>query len=260
MKKIFLYLMLALPMAMLTSCGDDDVPEEVPEEVVDPEVSVVKKDGDKLTDDFLTYEVLLSNDKSKREVTVTGCQVQLTTMIIPDQVSYEGELYSVTQIANKAFFELTSLETVKIPNSVTSIGGAAFYSCSKLKSLTLSNSLTSIGSSAFRSCSALTSITIPNSVTSIGSAAFIGSGLISVTIGKGMEIISTDAFACKNLSSVTCLANEPPSICYGTTNNADTFYDTPSTKTLHVLKGCGEKYKDSDWGKEFTDIKEDAKE
>ena len=93
-------------------------------------------------------------------------------IIIPERVSCNGTIYSVTSIGYDAFSGCTGLTSVTISNSVTSIGGAAFQGCTGLTSITIPNSVTSIGSSVFVSCTRLTSITIPNSVTSIGYDAF----------------------------------------------------------------------------------------
>ncbi len=95
-------------------------------------------------------------------------------LIIPD---------SVTSIGSSAFYNCSSLTSVKIGNSVTSIGSSAFYNCSGLTSIEIPNSVMSIGSSAFYNCSGLTNITISNCVTSIGSSAFSNcSGLTNVTM------------------------------------------------------------------------------
>ena len=97
---------------------------------------------------------------------------ELTNIIIPESVTYNGTTYSVTNIDNYAFTVCGSLTSVTIPNSVTSIGGYAFNSCAGLTSVTIPNSVTTIGEWAFGGCTGLTSVTIPNSVTSIGSWAF----------------------------------------------------------------------------------------
>ena len=135
---------------------------------------------------------------------------------IPVDVSFEGELFSVTRIYEGAFSGCSGLTSIDIPSSVTNIGSDAFSGCSGLKkvivkdiaswcgiefvgdssnplyyahhlysdenteitNLVIPNSVTSIGSNAFKGCSALASIDIPNSVTSIGAYAFSGcSGL-----------------------------------------------------------------------------------
>ena len=96
------------------------------------------------------------------------------SVVIPESVSYNGKVYSVTSIGNYAFVGCSGLTSIKIPNSVTSIGEWAFSYCSGLTSITIPNSVTSIGDEAFNGCSGLTSIVIPNSVTSIGDEAFNG--------------------------------------------------------------------------------------
>ena len=144
-------------------------------------------------------------------------------------------------IADCAFINCSSLESVTIPNSVTKVGGGVFYGCSNLKSVVLSenmtslpignkkdywggsynygffegcssltsieipNSVTSIGDRAFCNCSSLTSITIPNSVTSIGDIAFYNcSFLTSITIPNSVTAIGNYAFSeCSSLTSIT---------------------------------------------------------
>ena len=93
-------------------------------------------------------------------------------LIIPNTVSHNDTIYSITSISYGAFEHCSSLTSVTIPNSVTSIRDCAFQWCSGLTSITIPNSVTTIGEFAFRGCSSLTSVTIPNSVTSIGWNAF----------------------------------------------------------------------------------------
>ena len=166
---------------------------------------------------------------------------------IPSQITYNGQIYTVTAIGQGALRRksqdgviespfiipnsITSIEAdafsgqifmtyITIPNSVTSIGGGVFYNCSRLTSVTLSNNITSLpaygGYGFFEGCDSLTSITIPNSVTSIGNDAFRN---------------------CSSLTSVTCLAETAPTI------GSNVFEYTPDTKTLMVA--CGVDY--SSW-------------
>ena len=117
------------------------------------------------------------------------------SVTIPETVSYNGKVYSVTSIGDGAFGGCHGLTSVTIPNSVTSIGNEVFYGCSGLTSVTIPNSVTSIGDHAFSWCSGLTSVTIPNSVTSIGDHAFeYCSGLTSVTIPNSVTSIGHYAF------------------------------------------------------------------
>ena len=149
-------------------------------------------------------------------------------IVIPSSVTYNSTTYSVTSIAEDAFWNCVDLTSVTIPNSVTSIGGHAFEGCSGLTSITIPSSVTSIGGAAFADCTGLTSITIlgnvsnienatfsgcssltsfsiPNSATRIGERAFSGcSSLSSIYIPNGVTYIGDDAFQnCTSLISVT---------------------------------------------------------
>ena len=137
------------------------------------------------------------------------------TIIIPEQVEYNGKTLKVTRVGEYAFFDCSRLTSVSIPNSVTSIGGNAFWRCIGLTDVTIPNGVSGIGGGAFMYCSGLTSVTIPNSVTSIGNSAFAYcSGLTSVTIPNSVTSIGNSAFAyCSGLTSVT-IPNSVTSIGY----------------------------------------------
>ena len=75
---------------------------------------------------------------------------------IPSRISYKNDIYNVTSIGEKVFYNCSSLTNITIPDSVTSIGSYAFRGCSSLTSITIPDSVTSIGFSAFDGCSSLT--------------------------------------------------------------------------------------------------------
>ena len=129
----------------------------------------------------------------------------ITSITIPEKITYNSTEYSVTSIGDYAFQYCNSLTSISIPNSVTEIGSYAFSNCSSLTSISIPNSVTSIGSYAFSNCSSLTSITIPNSVTSIGSYAFqYCNSLTSITIPNSVTSIGESAFYnCEALTSIT---------------------------------------------------------
>lgn len=129
--------------------------------------------------DRLFYEITSTNPNT---VQVTTGKTSLTSIIIPDSVHYEGEVYAVTSIYGGAFnnswlngSRFDKIDSISIGNCVTHIGGYAFAYCNlKFKSITIPNSVISIGNCAFSGCGALFSI--PSSVISIGWSAFSGNG------------------------------------------------------------------------------------
>ena len=114
------------------------------------------------------------------------------SVVIPESVTYNEKIYSVTSIGESVFCYCSGLTSVTIGNCVTSIGNSAFKGCTGLTSIEIPSSVTSIGEYAFYGCKGLTSVKIPNSVTSIGGNAFEGCEVLktvinysSLTINKG---------------------------------------------------------------------------
>ena len=191
----------------------------------------------------------LDNTNKTAEVTYKGLDYHSykerysDSVIIPESIIYNTEIYSVTSIDYSAFYGCSGLTSVNIPNSVTSIDISAFTNCTGLTEIivlsnnknftsdngvlfnkdkttlirhpegkkstdySIPNSVTAIDVDAFYGCSTLTTVTIPNSVTSIGSYAFYGcSGLTSVTIPNSVTSIDYNAFdGCKALTKVNYL-------------------------------------------------------
>ncbi len=125
-------------------------------------------------------------------------------VVIPESVTYNGTVYSVTTIGNYAFYCCSGLTSIDIPNGVTEIGNSTFSGCSRLTSIDIPNGVTTIGDLAFYCCSDLTSIDIPNSVTEIGNSTFSGcSRLTSIEIPNSVTSIDRYAFeGCRGLKSV----------------------------------------------------------
>ncbi len=173
----------------------------------------------------LNTELLVAG-VAPQELYSTSNYSGLTSVNIPQVVTYEGRTYKVTCIDDDAFSECISLSSVSIGNNVTEIRYRAFNACNNLQSIDIPNSVTTIGVQAFASCESLTNlnlpesvthiakwaflgcvfdtILIPNSVTYIGTQAFYGAELKSITIPVNVDSVGYQAFAgCKNLSSVT---------------------------------------------------------
>ncbi len=178
------------------------------------------------------YYNIASSEEKTVGVTYKGNDYESYTdeysglVVIPETVTYKGNVYRVIRIEGDAFYECSSLTSVVIPNTVTyidhyafgcsgltsvvipnsveSMGADVFGDCPNLTSVVIGNSVTSIGDYTFKGCSALTSVVIPNNVTSIGRSAFKDcDGLTSVVIGNSVTSIGDGAFYdCDGLTSV----------------------------------------------------------
>ncbi len=194
-----------------------------------------------------------------------------TDIIIAD--IYNG--LPVTNIAEHAFSDCSSLTSITIPNSVTSIGKGAFYGCTSLKSITLPfvgdsegsldnrhfgyifgasvdyenreyvpSSLTSViitdGNSigGFEYCSSITSISIPDSVTSITRNAFYGCvSLTNITIPNSVASIGYQAFYnCVSLTSIA-IPRSVTSIDDNAFSGCSKLIEVYNRSTLNIKKG-----------------------
>ncbi|MBR5959287.1 MAG: leucine-rich repeat domain-containing protein [Salinivirgaceae bacterium] len=129
----------------------------------------------------------------------------LTSVEIPETVSFDNITYIVIRIGDDAFIYCNSLTSVTIPHSVTEIGYAAFFECRHLTSVNIPNSVTTIGNTAFGWCFSLTSVNIPNSVTTIEDNAFYCCDkLLTLTIPNSVTKIGAFAFRyCREVTSIT---------------------------------------------------------
>ena len=177
---------------------------------------------------------------------------------------------SVRKIGDYAFSKCSSLNSITIPNSVTNIGQAAFDECSSLTTITIPEKVSKIGWGAFSNCASLKSVnwnaintgdiltsssyaTTPFSSSPIETLV-IGdkvtyvpqklcydcSTLTSVTIGKSVKEIGTDAFLnCTSLAQ-TNFEGSISNWCkmtFGNMHSNPNYY----SKSLHIN---GEEVKD----------------
>lgn len=143
----------------------------------------------------------------------------IETIVIPASVAYLGlapfmdcrNLKEVDINANltsweeeSAFEGCTSLKRVTFGGIVPEIPQRAFYNCSNLDEVRLSEGLETIHNNAFYGCSSLKKIVLPGTVTAIEYAAFSGcSELKSFAFPEGVETIADSTFAdCTNLESI----------------------------------------------------------
>ena len=108
-----------------------------------------------------TYEL----DDSGNAV-ITGCTGTGTILEIPDTI--DG--YTVTAIADHAFWNHSELASVKLPKDLTTIGEQTFYGCSQITKLEFPESLKEVGWQAFQDCSDLREINVPKNLKVINAA------------------------------------------------------------------------------------------
>ncbi|MCD8196206.1 MAG: leucine-rich repeat protein, partial [Lachnospiraceae bacterium] len=104
----------------------------------------VVPDEDAETDDESPVSVLIEEDEDSSSATLDGLDEFVYysgDVVIPGQLTYQGTVYSVTSIMEKAFKYSTELTSLTIPASVTSIDGSEqsnpFVFCSQLRTITV---------------------------------------------------------------------------------------------------------------------------
>lgn len=191
-----------------------------------------------LSENKKTVEVTYSLEHNANKNYVAGC------LDIPQSVEYSGNIYTITQIGDKSFYNCTNLTSVNIPNTVTTIGRYSFYGCSGLTSIIIPNSVINLYEAAFRECIGLTSIILGESLTGIGNGAFCQcESLTSVKIPNSVYYIDRIAFSgCTRLSSViigdavTSVGESAFGNCISLTSV--TFGNSVSTIREYAFDGC----------------------
>lgn len=106
----------------------------------------------------LEYRVL-SDPKTVEVKKVTNMGTS-SNVIIPEEVSYEGQEYAVTAIGEWAFAKFEKMASIILPPSVTSIGDEAFSECVSMTSVLIPSSVTEIGHEIFANCHSLHNVVI----------------------------------------------------------------------------------------------------
>lgn len=110
------------------------------------------KTGDVLTVNGVKYKVTKSGDKG--EVALYGfVNKKAATVTMKSSIKVGNITYKVTAIADKAFYNMTSLKKVTISSNVTKIGRSAFEKCKKLKTIIIKTQklkAKTVGAKAFK--------------------------------------------------------------------------------------------------------------
>ena len=118
----------------------------------------------------------------------------------PDGTKYSGDItipYAVPYIGKRGTITFT----------VTSIADSAFYYCEELTSIDLPTSIAAIGKESFRDCRLLKSIELPN-ITNVPYDAFCNCKKLESVDISNVTTIDEDAFySCSSLKSISDLSN-----------------------------------------------------
>lgn len=166
----------------------------------------------KYQDNTLEYTII---DNVNEYVSVSaGEQLANSTLVIPNQVTYDGKTYTVTQIDSAGFYDKPEIVSLTLPNTIKNIGFKAFAHCINLRNLVLSSDIVTLNNQTFYGCTSLTNITFNGDVETLGDQTFFGcSSLTSVNFIGTVNTIGNQAFyECYNLTSINFYQTTPPSL------------------------------------------------
>jgi hypothetical protein len=162
----------------------------------------------------VTLTFTLNNEDNTCQLTKSQITKAGSIFEIPDTVTKDGKVYTVTSIGPNAFRGNTNLRRISGgAKHITRIESGAFMGCSNLLDVYLFNgtypdgnlkgTVEYIGDSAFKDCTSLLDSHFLQSAKYIGAWAFWGSGIPSVFIRDPYSIGEAAFYNCTNISSIT---------------------------------------------------------
>lgn len=107
--------------------------------------------------------IVTSSDISNPTVSYIGTtDKKVTSITIPDSVTFNNVTYKVTGISDKAFSGNKKIKKLTIGKNVTTIGKNAFYKCKNLKTIIIKTvELKSVGKNAIKGINSKATIKVP---------------------------------------------------------------------------------------------------
>ena len=191
-------------------------------------VLIIPRDGHNFEVDGICYEIV--NDKSNIvKVTYKGgdwntYQDEYSgVVVIPEELTYKGRTYKVTEIGNYAFCGCSKMTSISIPESVWCVGNGAFDGCDGLNEIHINDLSAWCGMSfydvtddagdsplnyadgLYLNGELITNLVVPSDVREIGAHSFEGyKNLRSVVLHDEIMAIHKSAFFnCANLTDIT---------------------------------------------------------
>ncbi len=140
-------------------------------------------------------------------------------IVIPSEVTFEGEHYTVTSISEKAFYQSKGLKSITIPGSITQIGNDAFSYCDNMEAVYISDlrswckiSFISYWSNPlilahhlFIGTIEIRNLVVPDEISILKKYVFAGgNSFTSIEIPNHVNYIEDYAFAgCSSITSIT---------------------------------------------------------
>ena len=141
---------------------------------------------------------------------------EMTKLVVPETVEYEGKTYRVTGYGYNMFMPgQNNLKSLYLPSSITYISNSAFWEAYNLEEVHITDleawckidfqsSPTWYARHLFLNEEEITDLVIPEGVKSISQDAFRRLYIKSVTLPEGLESIGDRTFSqCDNLTSIT---------------------------------------------------------
>lgn len=115
-------------------------------------------------------------DCGNHTATLQGYNSCNGSLVIPNEITHNGDIYVVRSIADSLFYGCSGLTALVIPDSLTYIGTAAFHNCENLRKVSFGSSMDYIGNMAFGLCSNIDTIISSNPVPPSAEGALNGVG------------------------------------------------------------------------------------
>ncbi|MDR2010626.1 MAG: leucine-rich repeat protein [Bacteroidales bacterium] len=154
---------------------------------------------------FTTPAALITDLTITGTINADDITFMKNSMTVLSVLDMSDAQFAVTEFPASAFFDKTSLTSVKLPANINSIGAHAFFYCSSMESIEFPEGLSFIDRYAFNNCRSLTSLEFPESLDSIGGYSFSNcTSLVSVDFSE--NLITIDEYAFSDCTSMISLS------------------------------------------------------